>query len=231
MINSISNSSIISIAPIQSAPPKGTQANPASCAKNQEFILSVLEQVLTDSKNLLELGSGTGHHACFFGPKFPQLTWQTSDRPEYHDALHETITNANTPSNVLRPIRLDIETDPINAGKYDTLFGSNLLHCMSIENVETLIQKASAAGIGLLVFYGPFNLIEGSYANPWNNGDGNYKFDATLKMENPSFGIKDVKQIEDLCKKDGFALVQKHYHQQANNFALVFRRENGSSTQ
>ena len=191
MINSISNSSITPTSLDSDSCASQSDASQPGIVRPKPGIHSpVLEKVLPDSKNLLELGSGKGHHACFFGPKFPQLTWQTSDRPEYHDALHETITNANSPANILRPIRLDIETDPIDAGKYDTLFGSNLLNCMSIENVETLIQKASAAGIALLIFYGPFNLIEGSYANPWNNGDGNYKFDATLKMKIQALGLK-----------------------------------------
>ncbi len=230
MIDSISISSA-HVAPPQQPVSKATQASAASCSRNQEFIGSVLDLYLKEAKNVLEIGSGTGHHACFFGPKFPHLTWQTSDRTEYHDAIHETISQANAPSNVLRPIRIDIETDPIEQDKYDVLFSSNTLHCMSMENAENLIQKAGVSGVQLLIFYGPFNLIEGQFANPFNNGEGNAKFDAKLKAENPSYGIKDMKQIQDLCSKAGFAFVQEHYHTQANNFALVFRRENGPSHQ
>mgnify|MGYP003704560739 CR=1 FL=1 len=54
-----------------------------STDKNREPILAVLQEVFADRHNVLEVGSGTGQHAIFFGEHLPHLRWQTSDRADF----------------------------------------------------------------------------------------------------------------------------------------------------
>ena len=55
--------------------------------RNRDAILEVLRDVLGRSTSLLEIGSGTGQHAVYFGQALPALRWQTSDRSENHAGI------------------------------------------------------------------------------------------------------------------------------------------------
>lgn len=59
-----------------------------SCDENKQVILEVIQPRLTQAKTLLEIGSGTGQHAVFFGEHMPHLIWQTSDLVENHSGIH-----------------------------------------------------------------------------------------------------------------------------------------------
>jgi len=59
-----------------------------SCLENRRPILTVLRQLLPGRRRLLEIGSGTGQHAVYFAPAFPDLQWQTSDRVQNHPDIH-----------------------------------------------------------------------------------------------------------------------------------------------
>jgi predicted O-methyltransferase YrrM len=45
----------------------------AACERNRVPILAVLRQAFADSKRVLEIGSGTGQHAIYFGAALPHL--------------------------------------------------------------------------------------------------------------------------------------------------------------
>ena len=59
----------------------------AACERNRDPILQVLREILSDSKRVLEIGSGTGQHAVFFAPHLPHLEWQTSDLEHNHASI------------------------------------------------------------------------------------------------------------------------------------------------
>ena len=59
--------------------------------RNKEVILEVLKQKFKDTKNVLELGSGTGQHASFFGGDLPYLNWQPSEIDEAYPRLKDGI--------------------------------------------------------------------------------------------------------------------------------------------
>lgn len=53
-----------------------------ACERNQQPILEVLLKEFASARTVLEIGSGTGQHAVYFGRAMPQLVWQPSDLPE-----------------------------------------------------------------------------------------------------------------------------------------------------
>ncbi|MEE9141132.1 MAG: DUF938 domain-containing protein, partial [Gammaproteobacteria bacterium] len=59
----------------------------AACERNREPILEVLRGVFTEPMTVLEIGSGTGQHAVYFGAHLPDVRWQTSDRNEHHPGV------------------------------------------------------------------------------------------------------------------------------------------------
>ncbi len=44
-----------------------------ACEENKQPILVVLERVFAGSRNVLEIGSGTGQHAVYFGAALGHL--------------------------------------------------------------------------------------------------------------------------------------------------------------
>ncbi|MDH3899756.1 MAG: class I SAM-dependent methyltransferase, partial [Gammaproteobacteria bacterium] len=45
-----------------------------ACDENRDPILTVLKKELADCHKLLEIGSGTGQHAVYFGKHLPHLS-------------------------------------------------------------------------------------------------------------------------------------------------------------
>ena len=84
------------------------KSNASASVRNREPILDVLKIEFRDCKSILEIGSGTGQHAVFFGKAMPWLTWQTSDLVENHQSINSWVADASLP-NVRHPILLDVQ--------------------------------------------------------------------------------------------------------------------------
>ena len=65
-----------------------------ACARNCEPIAKVLVFLLQRTETVLEIGSGTGQHAVYFGARLPHLVWQTSDLAENHEGIGQWIDEA-----------------------------------------------------------------------------------------------------------------------------------------
>jgi cyclopropane fatty-acyl-phospholipid synthase-like methyltransferase len=195
------------------------QAKPysESCDQNKEPILTVITPVLESKTRLLEIGSGTGQHAVYFSRHFPRLIWQTSDRKEYHRGINLWI-DADGNSNVLRPITLDVSSDPWPECCFDAVFTANTLHIMHDKDVTAFfsnIGKSLLSQADLLI-YGPFN-YHGNYTS-----DSNARFDGWLKGNDPLSGIKDFEMVAELASNASMVLVDD-YAMPANNRILHFR--------
>ncbi|MDN5937445.1 MAG: class I SAM-dependent methyltransferase, partial [Salinisphaera sp.] len=106
-----------------------------ACLRNRDPILAVLCQHLADCRSLLEIGSGTGQHAVYFGAALPQLRWQTSDLPENHHGIDSWIAAAGLP-NVLPPLALDVDASWPKQS-FDAVFSANTLHIMDWQAVRS----------------------------------------------------------------------------------------------
>ncbi len=188
-----------------------------SCEQNREPILAVLREVFAASRQVLEIGSGTGQHAVYFAPELPHLSWQTADVPQHHAGIRMWLDEAALP-NVLPPLALDVNDTRWHGGRYDAVFSANTLHIMSWPEVERFFAGIGAvlASGGVLAIYGPFN-YGGHFTSP-----SNARFDAWLKARDPASGVRDFEAVDALANAQGLAL-DHDFAMPANNRTLVWR--------
>lgn len=187
-----------------------------STEKNRDPILAVLREVFADRRLVLEIGSGTGQHAVHFCAQLPQLTWQTSDRPDFLPGIRMWLEEAAVP-NVLPPFEFDV-IGPWPSGAYDAVYSANTLHIMPWQAVEAFfagLQSVLAPG-GLLFIYGPFK-VGGQYTS-----EGNANFDRSLKEKSPHQGLRDVEAVDSLARQAGLVLLEQR-DMPSNNLCLLWR--------
>jgi len=190
--------------------------------RNKGPILEVISDVLLESRQVLEIGSGTGQHALFFAEKMPHLMWQPTDCGDYLSGLKVQI-EANPISNVVRPFELDVRHLPwkLDAMEHpvDTIYTTNTLHIMGWNTVEdffTGVDQALNAN-GHLIVYGPFK-YNGDFTTP-SNAD----FELWLKDRDPESGIRDFEAVNELANAIGLVLKADH-NMPANNQCLIWQR-------
>lgn len=190
----------------------------AACDENREPILAVLKGLLQDRQAVLEIGSGTGQHAVYFGEQFPSLTWQTSDQLDYHAGINAWLQAAQLP-NVLDPVLLDVRQATWPDLIIDAVFSANTLHIMSWEAVQACFAGVGRllSNNGLFIVYGPFN-----YAGQFTSAS-NARFDQWLKQRDPDSGIRNFEDLNRLAAKAGMEL-QADYAMPMNNRILVWRK-------
>ena len=189
-----------------------------ACDNNKQPIFQVLKQLLSNSKQLLEIGSGTGQHAVHFAQQLPQLTWQTSDVAINHPGINQWLDQAEL-SNLQRPLLLDLN-QPWPIEQVDSIFSANTLHIVSWPLVKKFFSGVAnhLASDGILCVYGPFN-YQGNFTS-----QSNANFDLWLKSRDPDSGIRDIEHIEQLATAAGLTLIDDHA-MPANNRLLVFKRQ------
>jgi cyclopropane fatty-acyl-phospholipid synthase-like methyltransferase len=189
-----------------------------SCVQNREPILAVLREIFADCRQVLEIGSGTGQHAVYFGAGLPHLVWQSADVPPHHAGIRAWLDEAALP-NVRPPIALDVSQAGWRSGRYDAVFSANTLHIMGWPEVEAFFEgvgEVLEAG-GVLAVYGPFN-TNGAFTS-----ESNARFDAWLKARDPASGVRDFEAVDALARAQGLVLRQD-IAMPANNRTLVWRR-------
>jgi cyclopropane fatty-acyl-phospholipid synthase-like methyltransferase len=189
-----------------------------SCEQNREPILAVLKQAFAGRSQLLEIGSGTGQHAVYFGAELPHLRWQTADVLAHHPGIHAWLAEAALP-NVLPPLELDVNQRNWHGGRYDAVFSANTLHIMGWPEVIRFFEGVGAVleSGGVLVVYGPFN-YNGQFTS-----ESNARFDGWLKARDPAAGVRDFEAVDALARAQGLVL-QHDIAMPANNRSLVWQR-------
>lgn len=195
-----------------------TRPDAPATHRNREPILEVLENELAGSKSVLEIGSGTGQHAVFFGPAMPWLRWQTSDRAENLAGIGAWVGEAGF-DNVLPPLELDVQRVIELPGSYDAVFSANTAHIMSFAAVACMFELVG--GIlpdgGLFCLYGPFN------ENGKFTSDSNRRFDESLRVGDPAMGIRDLEDLDKIAADCGLCRYRR-YAMPSNNMIVVWRK-------
>lgn len=191
----------------------------AACERNKDAILEVLQKIiLPTDRRLLEIGAGTGQHAVYFAPHFPQLEWYPTDLSINLAGMNLWFNEAKI-INIQKPTRLDVSKDDFPKLKFDVVFTANTFHIMHWKDCKSLMKtlghrlREGASAI----FYGPFK-YEGEFTS-----QSNAEFDASLKLSDPLSGIRAFEDVHQNMQKNGFELFED-IEMPANNRLLVFNR-------
>ena len=174
-----------------------------SCERNQGPILKILQEALADQQCVLEIASGTGQHAVYFGHALPHLSWQTSELAQNHEGVLAWLNEIKLP-NVLPPIIIDVNDAKWPIEIVDTVFNANMVHIISWPEVERLFAGITRVlnANGILCLYGPFK-YEGKFTS-----ESNARFDALLRSRDSNSGIRDFEAINRLAEMHGLFLVR-----------------------
>ncbi len=190
--------------------------------RNCEPIWQAISPLLPSEGAILEIGSGTGQHVTTYAARTPHLTWYPSDVLESHLASIEAWRRQTRLSNLQPPQRIDL-THPdwacVPGGPLAAMLCINVLHISSWAVSQNLIAGAARvlAPNGNLFVYGPF-MRDGVHTAP-----GNASFDASLRAQNPEWGVRDIRDLAALASTHKLHLADV-IAMPANNFVLVFAR-------
>lgn len=193
--------------------------------RNREPIAEVLAEWLPSRGTVLEVASGTGEHALWFGERFPNLDWQPSDT--HPDALASIAAwrKESDLSNVRQPVIIDASADSWPVNHADAVLNINMAHISPWEASLGLI--AGAARLlpqgGPLILYGPW--LKDDIATV----ESNLAFDANLKSRDPAWGLRRVEDFADAAEARGLNLADWR-EMPANNLMLLFRQSESGRT-
>lgn len=194
----------------------------AACERNRQPILNVLGEIFADRRRVLEIGSGTGQHAVYFGAALAHLRWQPSNPPGELKSLRAWREEAQL-ENVLEPIALDL-FEPTWTERFkrderpDAIVATNVIHIAPWEGTRRLFAHARELldPGGLVFLYGPFR-YESRALEPSNR-----QFDQWLKARDPASGIRQFEAVDAIAADLGFELCDDRA-MPANNRALFWR--------
>jgi SAM-dependent methyltransferase len=189
-----------------------------SSEENQGPILEVLREVLASATRVLEIGSGTGQHAVWFGRHLPHLSWLPSDLPDNLPGIRLWLAEAGL-SNVEPPITLDVTQPLWPVGQVDAAFSANTAHIMDWASVGAMfagVGRVLPEG-GIFALYGPFH-YGGQPTSP-----SNARFDEMLRSRDPAMGVRNFEDVDALARAAGLRL-RRDYAMPVNNRTLVWRK-------
>jgi cyclopropane fatty-acyl-phospholipid synthase-like methyltransferase len=176
-----------------------------SCVQNRAPILAVLRAEFAGTREVLEIGSGTGQHAAYLAAELPHLRWHTSDLPDNHPSIQAWIGESGL-ENIAYPLSLDVTAGQWPQRTFDGVFSANTTHIMHWPAVIDLfagVAQLLEPG-GRFCLYGPFNYQRR------HTSAGNARFDAWLKNRDPDSGIRDFADLDALARGHGLRLRADH---------------------
>jgi len=190
--------------------------------RNREVILQVLLRILPPSGNVLEIASGTGEHAVYFAPRLAPRNWIPTDpNPELRASI--AAWQAHLPSDNLKPpLNIDARSSVWEVEEkgmeIKAIANINMIHISPWSACLGLMAGASRIlplG-GILYLYGPFFQVE-------NNAPSNITFDQSLRSQNPEWGVRNLDEVIEIAKNNGFNL-QETIPMPANNLSVIFNK-------
>src|SRR5262249_39684927 len=125
-------------------------------------------------------------------------------------------------ANVLAPLEIDVRASLWGVEQeapFDALVAINMIH---ISPWDAALGLMAGAGRllrpgGVLFLYGPYKR-DGQHTAP-----SNQVFDESLKARDPSWGVRDIADVEKIAADRGLCL-RESAEMPANNLSLVFVR-------
>lgn len=190
-----------------------------ACENNKDPIQHVLKRIFANRTKVLEIGSGTGQHCCYFSAALPHLTWQPTDQQQYSEGLKAR--TALTQNHNLLPVKiLDVRDRPWPSITFDAVFSANTVHIMAWESAKIMLEEIARQlpQGGLFALYGPFN-YHGQYTS-----ESNARFDEWLKNQNPESAIRAFEDIDSFLQQRNLSLLED-IEMPANNRILVWQKK------
>jgi SAM-dependent methyltransferase len=196
--------------------PQSARLCHAWCERNKGPILRELRRVLPAAARVLEVGSGSGQHAVFFGEQLANVRWQPSDINETNLRSIRAWLERFSGDNVAQPIVLDVVAGPWPRTPFDAVFSANMIHVTPWSCCLGLLDGARRCLVngGLLLLYGPFR-IAGRHT-----AESNRDFDSSLRKRNREWGVRDLEAVVAAAR--GFRLADR-IAMPANNQLVVLR--------
>lgn len=189
-----------------------------ACDRNRDPIGQVLNRILPQRGSLLEIGSGTGQHAAWFAPLFPDLSWQPSDLLPNLAGIDAWAAESGA-SNLRPAVEIDLSRSEWGVGAVDALLSINTIHIVAWTQVETLFRVGASIlnPGGSLIVYGPYRYSD----RPLEAS--NEAFDVWLKQRNSERGIRDFDKINQLAM-DGALTLGEDIPMPANNRMIWWQK-------
>ena len=197
----------------------------SSTQRNRNFIGNTLSRIIKKDGLILEIGSGSGEHGVVFQKRFPKIIWQTSDPDLLHrKSISSWIEYEELNNKMPQPLELDVENMPwrIPSNLLHSLQGIVSINMIHITQWSCTIALFKGAGTLLnkgqfLILYGPFKI------DNKHTSQSNYFFDNSLKLQNNLWGIRNLEEVNEEAKKNGF-LQEEIVSMPANNFSIIYRK-------
>ncbi|KAG9324481.1 hypothetical protein KVV02_006075 [Mortierella alpina] len=207
--------------------------------RNKDVILDALRPLLETSQYVVEIGSGSGQHVYHFANQFPKVVFQPT---EYDVSLFKSIKayTADLPAghHVREPLELDTtmdehwdvildtgvrehQTQAPAEGAYDLAIATNIFHITSWAVGSSLVRGAGRLlkPGGILTCYGSFKK-DGKFST-----ESNAEFDKTLRGRDPSWGVKDIEEIQKVAEESDVGLrLHEIRDMPSNNYLLIFKK-------
>lgn len=197
---------------------EGARLHAPSAERNAAAITAALCEIAPETGCALEIASGTGQHVVAFAAAMPDLIWQ----PTEIDAARRASIDAYAAEANLPNLRAAMALDATGVGWGKEQAGQalivliNLLHLVSTPEARRIISEAAQALCpgGRFAIYGPF--LRGGQAT----SDGDARFHASLRAQDPAIGYKDLAEVEGWLAAEGL-LVNEPREMPANNLFLL----------
>ena len=181
--------------------------------RNRQAIWDVIAPFISSGDHLLEIASGTGQHIEYMAKRRSDITWQPSDARE--DILWAIDVRLSSFDHVAQAKHIDVCRAKWQALQYDSLLCINMIHIAPWEACTSLFSRAQPKKY--LFLYGPFS------EHGIHNSQGNIQFDASLRAQQSSWGIRDIDDLKALAHTHGFVL-DARFAMPANNQTLVWKK-------
>ena len=194
--------------------------------RNRDCIGDVLSRIIKKGKgSVLEIGSGSGEHGVVFQKRFPGIIWQTSDPELVHrKSISSWIEYEDLTKKMPQPLEIDVEKMPwkIPLRLVHSLQGIVSINMIHVAQWSCTVALFKESGKLLnkgqfLILYGPFKI-----GNKHTSESNNF-FDNSLKMQNYLWGIRNLEEVSDEAKKNGF-FQEEIIKMPANNFSIIYRK-------
>ncbi len=193
--------------------------------RNKKYIGDVLSEIILLKGSILEIGSGSGEHGIEFQKRFPEIIWQTSEPNLVHrKSICSWIDHEELNIKMPEPLNIDVRDIPwlIPNKLRNSLQGIisiNMIHIAPWICAESLFKESGKLLCNgqFLMLYGPFK-VKNKHIS-----ESNYIFDHSLKNQNNTWGVRNLEDVNELAKINGF-YETKPIKMPANNLTLIYRR-------